>query len=97
MRENDLLAFRRTGHPHCPKAHDGTIKTKSVDEMWGSDMTTTLTVSEGNASIFFAVDHCSLECVGIHAAKHGTRFEALEPICFWRLWSEYRTGNDLAL
>lgn len=80
MRENNLLAFRRTGHPHGPKAHDGTIKTKSVDEMWGSDMTTTLTVSEGNASIFFAVDHCSLECVGIHAAKHGTRFEALEPI-----------------
>jgi len=26
------------------------------------------------------VDHCSLECLGIHAAKPGTRFEALEPI-----------------
>ncbi|PTN33182.1 integrase core domain-containing protein [Desulfonatronum sp. SC1] len=43
-------------------------------------MTTTLTLKEGNASIFFAVDHCSLECVGIHAATRGTRFEALEPI-----------------
>jgi hypothetical protein len=37
--------------------------------MWGTDMTTTLTMQKGNASIFLAVDHCSLECVGIHAAK----------------------------
>jgi transposase InsO family protein len=48
--------------------------------MWGTDMTTTLTVREGTASIFFAVDHCSLELVGIHAAARCTRFEALEPI-----------------
>ena len=27
-----------------------------------------------------AVDHCTAECIGLHAAKHGTRFEALEPI-----------------
>lgn len=80
MRENSLLAIQRTGKPHGPKAHDGTIKTSRVDETWGTDMTTTLTVREGNASIFFAVDHCSLECMGIHAAKRGTRFEALEPI-----------------
>jgi hypothetical protein len=26
--------------------------------MWGTDMTTTLTVREGTASIFFAIDHC---------------------------------------
>jgi transposase InsO family protein len=31
-------------------------------------------------AIFIAVDHCSAECLGIHAATHGTRFEALEPI-----------------
>lgn len=80
MRENGLLAFQRTGSPHGPKAHDGTIKTTSVDEIWGTDMTTTMTVLEGSASVFFAVDHCSLECLGIHAAKPGTRFEALEPI-----------------
>jgi len=80
MRENGLLAFQRQGSPHGPKAHDGTIKTIAVDEIWGTDMTTTMTVIEGNASIFFAVDHCSLECVGIHAAKSGTCFEALEPI-----------------
>ena len=39
-----------------------------------------MTTKEGNAAIFFAIDHCSLEVVGIHAAKRGTRFEALEPI-----------------
>ena len=26
------------------------------------------------------VDHCNSECVGIHAAHSGNRFEALEPI-----------------
>ena len=26
------------------------------------------------------VDHCTAECVGIHAARRGTRFEALEPL-----------------
>lgn len=80
MRENRLLVFQRPGNPHGPKAHDGTITTQHVDDMWGMDMTSTLTVEEGNASIFFAIDHCSLECVGIHAAKYGTRFEALEPL-----------------
>jgi putative transposase len=32
------------------------------------------------AAVFVAVDHCSAECVGIHAARRATRFEALEPI-----------------
>ena len=80
MRGNGLLAIQRTGKPHGPKAHDGTIKTLRVDEIWDTDMTTTMTVREGNASIFFAVDHCSLECMGIHAAKRGTCFETLEPV-----------------
>ena len=30
--------------------------------------------------MFVAIDHCSAECVGIHAAGQATRFEALEPI-----------------
>ena len=46
----------------------------------GEDMAATLTGAEGNAPIFFAIDPCSLKLVGIHAAKRGTRFEALEPI-----------------
>jgi transposase InsO family protein len=31
--------------------------------------------------VFIAVDHHGAECVGIHAARRATRFEALEPIC----------------
>ena len=30
--------------------------------------------------MFVAVDHCSAECVGIHAHAQATRFQALEPI-----------------
>ena len=30
--------------------------------------------------MFVAVDHCTTECIGLHAAKRGSRFEALEPI-----------------
>jgi transposase InsO family protein len=80
MRTHQLLAPSRQGHPHGPKAHDGTIIPAQVDTMWGTDMTSTFTRQEGQVAIFIAVDHCSAECVGIHAAKQGTRFEALEPI-----------------
>lgn len=79
MRENNLLAPTRAKRARGPRNHDGTIKTNNVNEIWGTDMTTTLT-REGNASIFFAIDHCSLDVLGIHAAARGTRFEALEPI-----------------
>lgn len=80
MRTHGLLAPTRHGHPHGSKAHDGTIITERVDTMWGTDMTTTFTWQDGQVAIFVAVDHCSAECVGIHVAMHGTRFEALEPI-----------------
>jgi putative transposase len=43
----------------------------------GTDMTT-VWIGEGQAAVFVATDHCSAECVGIHATSHGTRFEALE-------------------
>ena len=68
------------GQAHGPKAHDGTITTAAPDVMWGTDMTATVTVGEGTAYVFVAVDHCTTECVGLHAAKRGNRFEALEPI-----------------
>ena len=80
MRAHHLLAPTRQGHPHGPKAHDGTIIPEQVDTMWGTDMTTTYTHEDGQVAIFIAVDHYSAECMGIHAAKQGTRFEALEPI-----------------
>jgi transposase InsO family protein len=78
-REHGLQAPQRIGRPHGPKAHDGTIRTERVDVMWGTDLTSTMT-NEGQASIFVTVDHCSTECLGIHAAPRATRFEALEPI-----------------
>ena len=80
MREHDLQAPHRVGQVHGPKAHDGTITTEAPDVMWGTDMTATVTVGEGAACVFVAVDHCTTECIGLHAAKRGTRFEALEPI-----------------
>jgi putative transposase len=80
MRAHHLLAPTRQGCAHGPKAHEGTIITEHVDTMWGTDMTTPVTQQEGQVAIFIAIDHCSAECVGIHAAKQGTRFEALEPI-----------------
>jgi hypothetical protein len=36
MRELGLQAPQRVGHPHGPKAHDGTILTDRPDEMWGT-------------------------------------------------------------
>src|SRR5215212_4392489 len=79
MRENHLLAPSRVGAPRGPRNHDGTIIPERVDTMWGTDLTSTLT-GEGQVAVFVAVDHCSAECMGIHAAKRATRFEALEPI-----------------
>ena len=78
-REHGLQAPGRVGRPHGPRAHDGTIRTGRVDQMWGTDLTATLT-GEGQASIFVTVDHASTECLGIHAARRATRFEALEPL-----------------
>ena len=79
MREHRLLAHQRAGRPRGSRAHDGTIATDQVDLMWGSDLTSVMT-GEGQAAVFIAVDHCSVECVGIHASRSADRFEALEPI-----------------
>ncbi len=64
MREHDLQAPHRVGHAHGPKAHDGTITTEAPDAMWGTDMTATVTIGEGSAFVFVAVDHCTTECIG---------------------------------
>jgi putative transposase len=79
MGAHDLLAPSRVGSPRGPRNHDGTIIPDAVDIMWGTDLTTTWT-GEGQAAVFVAIDHCSAECVGLHAALRATRFEALEPI-----------------
>lgn len=80
MREAKLLAPTRVGHAHGPAAHEGTITTDEPDQMWGMDATSCVTRQEGTATVFVVVDHCASECIGIHAAKPGTRFEAVEPL-----------------
>ena len=57
MRQNNLLAPTRVGSPRGPRNHDGTIIPDTVDAMWGTDLTTTIT-GEGQAAVFVAVDHC---------------------------------------
>src|SRR4051794_33994284 len=79
MRQNNLLAPTWVGSPRGPRNHDGTIIPDTVDAMWGTDLTTTIT-GEGQAAVFVALDHCSAECVGIHAHARATRFQALESI-----------------
>src|SRR3989454_10512763 len=66
--------------PGAENPHTGTIITEQPNEVWGTDNTATLTLEDGQVTVFVAVDHCTTECVGLHAAKRATRFEALEPI-----------------
>lgn len=79
MGANGLLAPHRVGRCKA-KAHDGTIITDTVNTMWGTDMTETVTVNEGVARVFIAIEHCNSELVGTHVSKSANRFEALEPI-----------------
>lgn len=80
MREAGLLAPTRARRELGPRVHDGTIIPERPNKMWGTDATATLTEEDGQVTVFVAIDHCTAECVGIHAAKPGTRYEALEPI-----------------
>ena len=80
MRDHGLQAPYFPKRQRGSKAHDGTITTHQPDEMWGTDATATLTRDEGAAFVFIAVDHCTSECIGIHASRSGSRHEALEPI-----------------
>lgn len=77
--EHGLPAPSRVGSPRGPRSHDGTIIPDTVDTMWGTDLTATIT-DEGEAAVFAAADHCSAECVGFHAARHANRFEARKPL-----------------
>jgi putative transposase len=79
MGEHGLSAPHRLPRRRS-RPHDGTITTAAVNTMWGTDMTETVTVRDGVARVFIAVDHANSECVGVHASKSGNRFEALEPI-----------------
>jgi len=80
MRKAELLAPARQPDPVVEHPHEGTIVTDRPNVMWGTDATAAVTILEGPATVFAAIDHCTAECVGIHAAHHGDRFEALEPL-----------------
>ena len=80
MRQAQLLAPQRLAVPVVEKTHSGTITTDHPNRMWGIDATATVTLDDGQVTVFAAVDHCTAECVGIHAVKRATRFEALEPL-----------------
>jgi putative transposase len=59
MREARLArALAAEAHPRPPK-HDGVITTERPDEMWGTDLTSVMTLDEGQATVFIAVDHRS--------------------------------------
>lgn len=79
MKAANLLAPQRPVQ-HDAHPHDGTIVTDRVDEVWGTDMTQTVTTREGRAYVFIALDHCSGEFIGTHASSSASRWEALEPI-----------------
>ena len=80
MRKHQLLAPQRQIEPAAVKPHEGTILTERPNQMWAIDATATHTLAEGQVTVFAAIDHCSADCIGIHAAKPATRFEALEPL-----------------
>lgn len=80
MHENQLLSPARGAAPIRASPHEGTIVAELPNQMWGTDATATFTEQEGVVTIFAAIDHCSADCVGIHAVKKASRFEALEPI-----------------
>ena len=80
LRNHQWLSPARQPDPVRTNPHEGTIVTDLPNQMWGTDATATFTEAEGAVTIFAAIDHCTAECIGIHAVKKPTRFEALEPI-----------------
>ena len=80
LRQHQLLSPSRQSAAAHTNPHEGTIVTDVPNQMWGTDATSTSTDEEGPVTIFAAIDHCTADCVGIHAVKKATRFEALDPI-----------------
>ena len=80
LRENELLSPSRLADPKPTNPHEGTIIPEGSNQIWGTDATATFTDEEGSVTVFAAIDHYSADCIGIHAVKKATRFEALEPI-----------------
>ena len=71
MREHGLQAPHRVGRRRGPAVHDGTITTERPNEMWGTDMTATVTTEEGQAAVMVAGDW--VVSMGEHRARDDTR------------------------
>ena len=72
MGVNRLLAYPIASgvQPERGRLTNGTIVTDKVNEMWGTDMSQTVTLfEEGPAYVFVAVEHANSEIIGIHAAR----------------------------
>jgi transposase InsO family protein len=80
MREHQLLSPNRQPDARPGNPHEGSIVAEMPNQLWGTDATATFTEEDGQVTIFAAIDHCSADCIGIHAIKRAHRFEALEPI-----------------
>ena len=93
MRVHGLLSQDRPIPRGHSRDHKGTLIPKGPDEIWGTDATSTLT-GDGRATVFFVVDHYTAECLGIHAARRGTRFEALVPFrqALRTVFGDFREG-----
>jgi len=89
MRENHLLSPSRV-HQGEQHEHTGRITTDEPNVMWGTDGAKIFTVDDGWVWLFVVVDHWNAECLGWHVCKHGTRFEALQPLSM-ALQAEYGT------
>ena len=73
MGEHGLLVAHCAAQTRM-KIHDGAIITDRINEMWGTDMTQTVTTDEGKAYVFVAVEHANSEIVGISCRKIGELF-----------------------
>jgi transposase InsO family protein len=80
MREHQLLSPSRQPVTRPENPHAGTIVVDAPNQLWGTDATAAFTAHDGQVTIFAAIDHCTAECLGVHAVKRGHRFEALEPV-----------------
>lgn len=79
MREAQLLSPSRRRQADADP-HDRIIITDAPNVMWGTDGTQVLTVEDGYVWVFSAVEHWNGECVGMYVCKHGTRFNAVQPV-----------------
>src|SRR3954470_6705622 len=79
MREHDLLAPSRAGAPRGPRNHDGTIIPETVDTMWGTDLTTTIT-GEGKFGVLAPSNPAPPGWSAFMPPRGRPRFGALKPI-----------------